>query len=391
MRLMFFIAVAVAGFFAAAPEAQAQTTCSEINAANIEKRVALVIGNGAYAKQPLANPGNDSKAIAAKLADLGFRVVACENLGLAEMQQALRRLGTLARGQDIAAVFFAGHGIERRGKNYLIPTDAVLDHASDLAVEALALDVVLERLAGAAKLRLVLLDACRNNPFPLAGEERGNTRGLAPIAAEENTLIAFAAKAGTVAADGAAGPNSPFTASLINRLGTPGRDIRLVLGDVYQDVRSATRQQQTPEVYAQLGGDVVLRVAPVVAANSEVERLRAENERLRTDKQTANMGLGAQKPAARPTPTIGGTGFVAAVLSTSIGKEDAMKRFSDLQTKYPDILSGRPAEVQEVNLGQTKGIWYRAVVGPIGSRTEAAQVCSKLQEAGYNQCFAIPY
>jgi uncharacterized caspase-like protein len=259
MRLRLLLSAATVAVLGAVSPAQAQKACTETTAATTEKRVALVIGNGAYNKQPLANPANDARAISAKFVELGFRVITCENLGLADMQVALRRLGALARGQDIAALFFAGHGIERRGKNYLIPVDASLEHASDLSVEAMSLDIVLERLVGAAKLRLVLLDACRNNPFPLTGEDRGNTRGLAPVVAEDNTLIAYAAKSGTVATDGAGAANSPFTASLINHIATPGLDIRLVLGHVYEDVRAATRQQQTPEVSFQLGAPVYLR------------------------------------------------------------------------------------------------------------------------------------
>ena len=180
MRFAIYPAIIVA-MFAVTPEARAQAGCTATNTVSAEKRVALVIGNGAYAKQPLTNPGNDAKAIGAKLAGLGFKVIACENLGLADMQAALRRLGQASRGMDIAAVYFAGDGAERRGRNFLIPVDAGLEHANDLALQAMPLDVVLDQMAGAAKLRLVLLDACRNNPFPLAGEERSATRGLARV------------------------------------------------------------------------------------------------------------------------------------------------------------------------------------------------------------------
>ena len=160
------------------PTAQGPSECVDAGVAHDSKRVALVVGNGAYKVQPLANPGNDAKAIAGKLGELGFRVILCQNLARTGMREALQRLRTAVQGVEIAAVYFAGHGAERRGRNYLIPTDAKLDHASDLALEAIALDDVLDRLAGAAKLRLVLLDACRNNPFPLAGEDRSATRGL---------------------------------------------------------------------------------------------------------------------------------------------------------------------------------------------------------------------
>ena len=119
------------------------------------------------------------------------------------MEQALAKLAADASGADIAAVFFAGHGTERDGRNYLIPIDATLARASDLDLQAITLDTVVDQLAGATKLKLVILDACRNNVFPLAGARRSTARGLARVEPEDNTLIAYAAKDGTTADDGA--------------------------------------------------------------------------------------------------------------------------------------------------------------------------------------------
>jgi uncharacterized caspase-like protein len=136
--------------------------------------VALVIGNSAYQVGPLANPVNDAEAIAGAFSDLGFdKVILKKNLGIDGMRAALTELSREAVGADIAVAYFAGHGTERDGRNYLIPVDARLERASDLELQAL--------LAGAAKLRLVILDACRHNVFPLTEAQRSIPRGLARV------------------------------------------------------------------------------------------------------------------------------------------------------------------------------------------------------------------
>ena len=180
-----------------------------VTAASAERRVALVIGNGAYKVSPLANPGNDAEAVAAALRALGFATVMLrKDLGTEAMRAALMELAREATGADVAVVFFAGHGTEREGHNYLIPVDAALEKASDLALQAIALSTVIEQLGGVRKLRLVILDACRNNRFPLAGAKRSTTRsanvgrGLGRIDARgRDTLIVFSAEPGQEAVD----------------------------------------------------------------------------------------------------------------------------------------------------------------------------------------------
>jgi uncharacterized caspase-like protein len=137
--------------------------------AGAEKRVALVIGNAAYKLGPLANPVNDAEAIAATLKkDLKFDTVLLrKDLGHDAFRTALKELARAARGAEVGLVFFAGHGIETAGRNYLIPTDSALAEAADIKLEAIGLDTVLDHLEG-ARLRLVVLDACRANPFPAA-------------------------------------------------------------------------------------------------------------------------------------------------------------------------------------------------------------------------------
>lgn len=228
--------------------------------AEAERRVALVIGNGAYSKVPkLTNPPNDAAAIEALLRAAGFDpVVRVADLGAAQMRRALRDFADEVRDADIAVVFYSGHGMEINGVNYLIPVDAVLQRDIDVADETIPLDRINLILEPAKRLRLVILDACRDNPFAhsmrrtLAGRAIG--RGLAPVeVTTTDTLFAYAAKAGSTAADGE-GANSPYTSALIKHLTTPGLDLRLALGRVRDDVIRTTGRRQEPFVYGSLGG-----------------------------------------------------------------------------------------------------------------------------------------
>ncbi|MGP0090814.1 MAG: caspase family protein [Xanthobacteraceae bacterium] len=225
-----------------------------------DKRVALVIGNGAYAKvPPLANPPNDAGAVAAMLRNGGFDVVQAKtNLDLAAMRRALREFIGAARDADVAVVFYAGHGIEVNGTNYLIPVDAVLEHDFDVEDETVSLDRVSQVIEGARRLRVVILDACRDNPFAASMKRtlgsRSIGRGLGRVdVATADTLVAFAARAGSTAADGS-GANSPYTTALLQHLVTPGLDVRLALGRVRDQVLASTGGKQEPFVYGSLGG-----------------------------------------------------------------------------------------------------------------------------------------
>src|ERR1700726_2991483 len=207
-----------------------------------EKRVALVLGNSAYQNVPqLTNPINDGAVVAATLKDAGFDVVDFRrDLPAAETRRALRDFADRARDADIAVVYYAGHGMELDGTNYLIPVDAKLERDTDVYDEAFSLDRILVAVEPAKQLRLVILDACRDNPFArnmkhsLASRSIG--RGLAKIEpASPNTLIAYSAKAGSTAQDGD-GKNSPFTTALAKHLTTPGLDVRKAFGFVRDDV-----------------------------------------------------------------------------------------------------------------------------------------------------------
>jgi hypothetical protein len=235
------------------------------------KRVALIIGNSAYEKvAKLPNPGRDAAAMGKLMRQAGFDVEVKNDLGITALRRALRDFSDKVLDADIAVLFYAGHGIEVSGVNYLIPVDAVLERDMDVEDEAVSLDRVGQIMSSASRLQLVILDACRDNPFAgsmkrkLASRSFG--RGLAKVEVpSSDTLVAFAAKAGFTAADGD-GANSPYTTALVKHVATPGLDIRLALGRVRDEVLKATAKQQEPYVYGSLGGAEI----PLMSAGGDI-------------------------------------------------------------------------------------------------------------------------
>jgi uncharacterized caspase-like protein len=226
-----------------------------------ETHVALVIGNSAYQHtRALLNPRNDAEAVAKLLGEKGFAVTFNTDLDYRAMRNAVRAFGQVAREADVALVYFAGHGLEVGGQNYIVPIDARLERESDLEYEVVTLASMLNAVSNARRLRLVILDACRNNPLSdkmqVAGSTRSVTRGLARVEPSRGVLVAYAAKEGTVAQDGAT-RHSPYAEALLRHLPTPGLDVRLMFGKVRDDVLAATRNEQEPFTYGSLSGDVV--------------------------------------------------------------------------------------------------------------------------------------
>ncbi len=235
------------------------------------RRVALVIGNSSYKNvSPLENPGNDANDVAVTFERLGFEVLKVKDGTFDSMRRGLLDFARRARGSEIAIVFFAGHGMEVGGENYLIPIDAELKADVDVDHEAIALKTITPLVENASRLGLVILDACRNNPFASrmvrTVRTRAVSRGLAAVEPSGNVLIAFAAREGTTAADGQ-GRNSPFTASLLKHLETPGLEINFLFRNVRDDVLEATRRAQLPFVYGSLSREAIyLKAAlPVIA------------------------------------------------------------------------------------------------------------------------------
>ncbi|UWU76792.1 caspase family protein [Bradyrhizobium huanghuaihaiense] len=271
------------------------------------KRVALVLANSAYQHAPsLANPVNDGAVMAKTLKEAGFDVVESRHdLSAQDTRRVLRDFADATRTADIAVVYYAGHGIEVEGSNYLIPVDARLERDTDVYDEALSLDRVLVAVEPAKQLRLVILDACRDNPFGKTMKRtiasRGIGRGLAQVEpTSPNTLIAYSAKAGFTAQDGD-GANSPFTVALSKHLTTPGLDVRRAFGFVRDDVLKSTGNKQEPFVYGSLGGDdvplvPVKAVAAAPAANPQADMRRDYELVLQVGNKPAWEAFLAQHP-----------------------------------------------------------------------------------------------
>lgn len=255
------------------------------------EKVALVIGNASYQNvAPLANPGRDAEAVSVALSRQGFEVVKATDLTRSALYNTLREFRDKADRADVAMVYYAGHGIEVGGRNFLIPVDARLSDERDADLEMIGMDVVLRQLSGAKKLKMVVLDACRDNPFvqKMQRENRGRNvgQGLAIVSnAEAATLIAYAAAAGEVTPDGLAGQNSPFTSAFLKALDLPPADVRILLGAV-RDELNRTVPGAVPFVYSSLGAEQVVinpnsaepTPAPVVVdkpvVNDEEQMLR---------------------------------------------------------------------------------------------------------------------
>ena len=222
-------------------------------AAHAERRVALVLGNSDYKNAvKLPNAKGDAEAIAAVLRSVGFEVVMGTNLGRDAMTEKMSEFGRIAGGADAALFFYAGHGMQLEGKNLLIPIDADLKSELDAKVRTIEIDSVLQHTMADAKIKLVLLDACRDNPFAkqiVASAPKTRSvavgTGLAEMRPGEGTLIAFATGAGQTALDGE-GKHSPFTRALLNHIPTPDAEIRTVLTMVRAQVVEDTRKQQLP-------------------------------------------------------------------------------------------------------------------------------------------------
>jgi hypothetical protein len=244
--------------------------------AQAEKRVALVIGNAAYqAVAELPNPKKDARDMAAALRAAAFaEVVERYDLGIQQMRDELAAFEDKAAGADWAVVYYAGHGIEVDGRNYLIPVDAELKRATDAEDETYALDRVLARVAAAGKLQLVILDACRENPFKrrmsLTGVKRAvGERGLARIEpAHPNVIVAYAARDGEAALDGKPGENSPYARALLKHLAEPGLELGKFFRKVRDDVLAETGGRQRPFEYGSLTGQDLF-FKPGIAAGSK--------------------------------------------------------------------------------------------------------------------------
>ena len=235
------------------------------------RRVALVIGNSAYQSVPvLANPHNDAADMAAALGRLGFEVIPVLDGSYAQMDDAILQFSRQLAGADVGLFYYAGHGVQSGGTNYLLPVDTDVQEEFQLKQKAIDASYVLDAMnAAGAPLNIVILDACRDNPWKQMGRSIGGARGLTVVGnAPAGAIIAYATDPGAVAMDGT-GRNGIFTAALLKYLPTPGLDVKDLFDKVGADVSSATKGAQNPWIsskfygkYALAGGAVPAEAPP---------------------------------------------------------------------------------------------------------------------------------
>ncbi|MGQ0676616.1 MAG: caspase family protein [Rhodospirillales bacterium] len=274
-----------------------------------EPRLALVIGNGAYRDQPLANPVNDAKAMAASLRKLGFAVIERIDAGKSAMESAVLEFGDKLRGGGVGLFYYAGHGIQSGGRNYLLPVDVRLTTEASVRVYGVDANLVTDLMSDARnRANVVILDACRNNPFVMA--MRGASKGLAAIDAARGTLIAYSTAPGQIAADGE-GLNSPYTAGLLKALDQPGLKAEEVFKRARVHVADATKGAQTPWESSSLTGDLILNLSITIQAPPQ-----------------------AQAPAP-PAAAPGNRDAVEAAFWNSIAASNDPQDFTDYLKQFP--------------------------------------------------------
>jgi uncharacterized caspase-like protein len=263
------------------------------------RRVALIVGNGAYQTNPLRNPPNDATDVAAALKDAGFEVTLLKDADLSSFDKAVSDFAIKLKGADTGLFYYAGHGVAIDGLNYLIPVSPRIDDAASVKAKAVAVDTVVGRMeASGVRTVLVFLDSCRDNPFP--GATRSGTRGLAVVATPKslNSMIAYATSPGDVAADGS-GRNGVFSGSFLTQLRTPGQELGELMRKVKADVAVVTANKQNPRVDDGMK-EAFYFVSPEMLANraqSALEASRAEVARLEKELSDRQAKISATKDA----------------------------------------------------------------------------------------------
>ena len=222
------------------------------------KRIALVIGNAKYKSNPLTNPKNDADDISKSLSESGFTVINLRDASLAEMRAAVRQFGDKLAQNDVGLVYYSGHGMEVKGKNYFIPVSADIQNEDEVPDQSLDVSLILEKMATAKKsVNILMVDACRDNPYAKSFRSAG--KGLASMDAPSGTLISYSTSPGKVASDGK-GRNSPYTKYFLEAVKVPNRTIEQVFKEVRKNVQADTNNAQTPWENTSLSGDFYFKV-----------------------------------------------------------------------------------------------------------------------------------
>ena len=237
---------------------QPQTSTQTATASSIGKRVALVVGNANYKVRPLKNPRNDADDISRSLRSSGFEVIDLRDATLQQMRNGVRQFGDRLINNDVGLVYYSGHGVEVKGRNYFIPVNADIMREDEIADQGLDVSLILEKMNTAGKgVNILIVDACRDDPF--GRSFRSSSRGLAQMDAPRGTIIAYATSPGKVASDGD-GRNSPYTKNLVKAMQQPNKPIEQVFKEVRRAVQEETKNQQTPWENTSLSGDFYFKV-----------------------------------------------------------------------------------------------------------------------------------
>ena len=226
--------------------------------ATTEKRIALVVGNANYKVRPLKNSRNDADDISRTLRSSGFEVIDLRDASLQQMRNGVRQFGDRLINNDVGLVYYSGHGVEVKGRNYFIPVNADIMREDEIADQGLDVSLILEKMNTAGKgVNILIVDACRDDPF--GRSFRSSSRGLAQMDAPRGTIIAYSTSPGKVAADGD-GRNSPYTKNLVKAMQQPNKPIEQVFKEVRRAVQEETKNQQTPWENTSLSGDFYFQI-----------------------------------------------------------------------------------------------------------------------------------
>jgi formylglycine-generating enzyme required for sulfatase activity len=331
----------------------ALTALNSVAAISAETRIALVIGNSEYSSGPLPNPANDAKMIGDTLSSLGFEVIARRNADQNTMKRAIQEFGArLEKGgpSAVGLFYYAGHGVQLNGRNYLIPTTAQIEREGDVEIEAVSADWVIEQMRYARnRLNIVILDACRNNPFTRS--MRGVDHGLASMDAPAGILIAYSTAPGAVAADGS-GRNSPYTEALSQAMRDLHEPVEQVFKHVRVGVMGATSGKQVPWESSSLTGDFYFAAAPSIAAAAP---------------SAPAVQSAAQPVASEPTKASGTfSSFVSGLFGTAKPAPDSSAKPTDAPVR---LAVNIPNRAPDTPVGSISGTSAAAVFQSIGIQT----------------------
>jgi uncharacterized caspase-like protein len=366
----------------------AQLLCAGSSGAQ-ERRTALVIGNSAYRKSPLVNPVNDAQAMAAALKSVGFTVAQIENASKNQMAEAIRKFGETIKLGGVGLFYFAGHGLQVDGENFLIPVDDDIQDKSQVVGKGLEAKLVLREMGNAKnRLNIVILDACRDNPFKqsasrglvqadtTSGLARSDgSGGLAAMEALVGTFIAFATAPESVAADGS-GRNGVYTENLLRNLTEPGLKIEDVFKRTRFGVRQETGGRQVPWENTSLEGDFYFVAPPTGGAVASGSAGLSAS--LPADRQT--VGTPSRSETATPKPTRSPSGFSFSReeekdRAASFGKDDEIR--ARLQAPCPEVVRQRPIVIDITEESRAEGLMTTEKSSRFGQL-----VSQNLQQAG---------